>query len=168
MPARRRLPLRLPTPEALGGQKWLVNGWLVWRQPSGVWCALAEDDDAQLPPLFGESLQGMRWLIARWEQALAVSAARAAASAARSTSALAHKAALLDDLLDQLQGTVEDPRVEQERRHRLQQQRIEAAAEVEEQRRQEQYERASRTRHTNLNALIDQELAKVRSAVAAA
>jgi exonuclease VII large subunit len=146
----------------------LINGWLVWKQPNGIWCALAEDDDSELPPLFGESLQGMRWLIARWEQALAISAARAAASAAKSNSSLACKAARLDDLLDQLQGTVEDPAAEQERRHRLQQQRIAAAAEVEEQRRQEQYERASRSRYRSLNALIDQELAKVRSGVAAA
>lgn len=175
-PRRRRLPLRLPTAEAMGHQRWLVGQWMVWKQPSGIWCALAEldgDDESELPPLFSESLESMRWLIASWEKALAVSAARAAATAAKGNASLAHKVNVLDDLIDRVSGTVEDPEAEQEWQRHLDHRRRVAYAQYrqqqmqQEQAREEASRRGEDPRYAALNAAIDRELARIRQGAAA-
>lgn len=161
----------------MGHQRWLVGQWMVWQQPSGVWCALAdqdEDDQSELPPLFGESLEAMRWLIASWEKAVAVTAARAAASAARNSSSLAHKAGVLDDLIDRVSATVEDPSAEQEWQRLFDHRRRVAYAQYRQQQMQQEESkkeassRGKNPRYAALNAAIDRELARIRQGAAAA
>lgn len=161
--SRRRLPLRLPAVIAQGDQQWLIGSWVVFQQASGIWCALADDgeDETANPPLFAETLDSLRWLIAAWDKTLLVREARAASRIGRATTGLEHRAGLLEDLIDAVGHlAVDTGAVEQQQQ--VMRQRIAVASATEQGRREDLYKRIAAKRHADLNAKIDAELAKVR------